>query len=166
MLGEINETQQTVIDVIGWIYFFAWSISFYGQIYTNYKVKKYSFWYLSVEGMNFDFVAMNLTGFLFYSIYNTYGYFIDDTQTGKVDLNDIFFAYHAMFATLLTITQICIYPKKENRVHSYTVILLVLMWTFAGVYTTLILVNSSIITGHQNIKCWAKPWRNQFLRVL
>lgn len=28
--------------------------------------------------MNFDFVAMNLTGFLFYSIYNTYGYFIDD----------------------------------------------------------------------------------------
>ena len=98
--------------------------------------------------MNFDFVAMNLTGFLFYSIYNTYGYFIDDTQTGKVDLNDIFFAYHAMFATLLTITQIFIYPKKDNRVHSYTVVLLVLMWTFAGVYTTLILVNSSIIKGH------------------
>lgn len=92
--------------------------------------------------MNFDFVAMNLTGFLFYGIYNTYGYFIDDTQTGKVDLNDIFFAYHALFATFLTITQICIYPKKNNRVHSYTVVLLVFMWIFAGVYTTLILVKN------------------------
>ena len=101
--------------------------------------------------MNFDFVAMNLTGFLFYGIYNTYGYFIDDSQTGKVDLNDIFFAYHALFATLLTITQICIYPKKQNRVHSYTVILLVLMWTFAGVYTTLILVLFLIIQGTKTI---------------
>lgn len=45
MLGEVNETQQTVIDVVGWIYFFAWSLSFYGQIYTNYKVKKYAFSY-------------------------------------------------------------------------------------------------------------------------
>lgn len=90
--------------------------------------------------MNFDFVAMNLTGFLFYGIYNTYGYFINDEQTGKVDLNDIFFAYHALFATVVTITQICIYPKKTNRVHSYTVILLVSMWTFAAVYTTMIVV--------------------------
>jgi hypothetical protein len=31
----------------------------------------------SVEGMNFDFVAMNLTGFLLYSVYNTYGYFVN-----------------------------------------------------------------------------------------
>lgn len=62
--------------------------------------------------MNFDFVAMNLTGFLFYSIYSSYGYFVDDAQTGHVDLNDIFFAYHALFATFVTISQICIYPKK------------------------------------------------------
>jgi cystinosin len=103
--------------------------------------------------MNFDFVAMNLTGFLFYSIYNTYGYFIDDSQTGKVDLNDIFFAYHAMFATLLTITQICIYPKKDNRVHSYTVALLVSMWIFAGVYTTLILVFFALYLGDKNLRC-------------
>lgn len=90
--------------------------------------------------MNFDFVAMNLTGFLFYSIYNTYGYFVDDKQTGKVDLNDIFFAYHALFATFVTISQICIYPKKNNRVHLYTVVILVLMWAFAGTYATLTLV--------------------------
>lgn len=90
--------------------------------------------------MNFDFVAMNLTGFLFYSIYSSYGYFVDDKQTGKVDLNDIFFAYHALFATIVTISQICIYPKKRNRVHLYTVILLVFMWGSAGAYATLTLV--------------------------
>ena len=42
MLGEINQTQQLVIDIVGWVYFAAWSISFYGQIYTNFKLKKYS----------------------------------------------------------------------------------------------------------------------------
>jgi cystinosin len=94
----------------------------------------------SVEGMNFDFVAMNLTGFLFYSIYNTYGYFVDDDQTGKVDLNDIFFSYHALFATFVTISQICIYPRGRNRIHSYTVALLVFMWISAGIYSTLTLV--------------------------
>jgi hypothetical protein len=116
--------------------------------------------------MNFDFVAMNLTGFLFYSIYNTYGYFIDDTQTGKVDLNDIFFAYHALFATFLTITQICIYPKKNNRVHSYTVIMLVLMWIFAGVYTTLILVKIFIILGNKIVYSLARNRINQLFRIL
>lgn len=30
-------------DIIGWIYFVCWSISFYGQPYENYKVKQYSF---------------------------------------------------------------------------------------------------------------------------
>ncbi len=101
--------------------------------------------------MNFDFVAMNLTGFLFYGIYNTYGYFISDEQTGKVDLNDIFFAYHALFATAVTITQICIYPKKDNRVHSYTVVLLVSMWVFAAIYSTLILVYLYLIQGTKTI---------------
>ena len=101
---------------------------------------------LSVEGMNFDFVAMNLTGFLFYGIYNTYGYFVDSKETGHVDLNDIVFTYHALFATLLTICQICIYPKKDNRVHLYTVFLLVGMWGFAGVWATLTLVTIWLIS--------------------
>ena len=94
--------------------------------------------------MNFDFVAMNLTGFLFYSIYSSYGYFIDDSQNGKVDLNDIFFAYHALFATFVTISQICIYPKNRNRVHLYTVFLLVFMWGSAGAYATLTIVKNFI----------------------
>lgn len=94
----------------------------------------------SVEGMNFDFVAMNLTGFIFYSLYNTYGYFIKSDQTGQVDLNDVIFAYHALFATLVCITQIAIYPGGKNRIHAPTIGLLLLMWTFILIYATLTIV--------------------------
>lgn len=129
----MEEWQRILVDVIGWVYFSAWSISFYGQIYTNFKVK-------SVEGMNFDFVAMNLTGFMFYSIYNTEGYFVSSAETGHVDLNDVFFAYHALFATLVCVSQIMIYPRGQNKVHAPTIAMLVCMWGFLIVYSTLVMV--------------------------
>jgi hypothetical protein len=31
---------QVAIDVVGWIYFAAWSLSFYGQFGLNFKLKK------------------------------------------------------------------------------------------------------------------------------
>lgn len=95
---------------------------------------------VSVEGMNFDFVAMNFTGFMFYSIYNTEGYFVSETETGHVDLNDVFFAYHALFATIICVSQIIIYPRGNNKVHAPTIVLLIAMWTFLMVYSTLTMV--------------------------
>lgn len=95
----------------------------------------------SVEGMNFDFVAMNLTGFLFYSIYNTEGYFVNNKQTGQVDLNDVFFAYHALFATLITITQVAFFKRGANKIHSYTILLLIAMWSFVIVWSALTMVS-------------------------
>lgn len=42
----------------------------------NYKVKKYIWlYYLSVKGIAFEFLALNLTGFLFLSAYSSAGYF-------------------------------------------------------------------------------------------
>lgn len=38
----MEDWQHVLIQVIGWIYFFAWSFSFYGQIYENFKRKRYS----------------------------------------------------------------------------------------------------------------------------
>lgn len=87
--------------------------------------------------MNFDFVAMNLTGFTFYSIYCTYGYFVNTDQTGQVDLNDLLFAYHALFATFLTLAQVLFFPKKQNKIHAVTVFYLLLLWTFVVVYAVL-----------------------------
>lgn len=39
-------------------------------------------WKRSVEGMNLNFTAVNLNGFIFYSIFSCYGYFINSDQTG------------------------------------------------------------------------------------
>ncbi len=90
--------------------------------------------------MNFDFVAMNMTGFVFYSIYNTYGYFINSDQTGTIELNDVVFSYHALFATLVTVTQIFIYPFKTNRVRPITILYILAMWIFVIVWSTLTMV--------------------------
>jgi cystinosin len=117
--------------------------------------------------MNLDFVVMNLTGFLFYSIYNTYGYFINTEQTGRVDLNDVFFAYHALFATCVTVSQIFIYPKTNNKVHLPTVILLTLMWGTVAIYGTLTMVKIRIIyLANKNDHSRTKIRSHQLFRLL
>lgn len=108
--------------------------------------------------MNFDFVAMNLTGFLFYSIYSSYGYFVSDTQTGQVELNDVLFGYHALFATFICITQILLFPSGKNKIHWYTVTLLFFMWAFILIYSTLTLVRTFLFLEIQccsRYKLWS-----------
>ena len=56
-------------DLVGWVYFVAWTLSFYPQIYENWRRK-------SVVGLNFDFLALNLVGFSIYSIYNVGLYWV------------------------------------------------------------------------------------------
>jgi cystinosin len=104
--------------VVGWIYFVAWSISFYPQMYENWKRK-------SVVGLNFDFIALNLIGFILYSMFNV-GLWIPEIEKdysarnprglNPVQLNDIFFSIHAVFATLITVTQCYFYEKGDQQV--------------------------------------------------
>lgn len=56
-----------ISSVLGWVYFSAWSASFWPQIFLNAHRR-------SVEGLSFDFLALNLLGFVCYSTYNL-GYF-------------------------------------------------------------------------------------------
>ena len=49
-------------DVTGWIYFFAWSISFYPQIFLNYNRKRYHitpYYYYSTKGFSVEFATLN-----------------------------------------------------------------------------------------------------------
>lgn len=48
---------------MGWIYFAAWSASFYPQVFHNLRRK-------SVEGFSMDFAILNPIGFLAYTIFN------------------------------------------------------------------------------------------------
>jgi len=112
-------------QVIGWIYFFAWSFSFYGQVIENYRRK-------SVKGLSFDFVAYNLLGFIGYTVYTIWGYCDPKIGTGKVSIQDIVFASHAVIITFVTIIQICIYydEKDTNQKVSSTcrMIIICLIW--------------------------------------
>ncbi|KRX80829.1 Cystinosin -like protein, partial [Trichinella sp. T6] len=100
------EQLNVLLDVLGWIYFTAWTISFWPQIFLNFRRK-------SVIGLNFDFLALNITGFLFYASYNCSLYFSPLVQTEYLEqypnsvnpvlIQDVAFALHAFFATVLTI---------------------------------------------------------------
>jgi hypothetical protein len=51
------------IQIVGWIYFAAWSISFYPQIILNFQRR-------SVVGFNFDFLSLNILGHSCYAVFN------------------------------------------------------------------------------------------------
>jgi cystinosin len=57
------------------MYFVAWSISFYPQIFLNIYRR-------SVVGLNFDFLAFNITGFLAYSVFNIGLFWIPEVEVG------------------------------------------------------------------------------------
>lgn len=109
----------TFSTVIGWIYFVAWSVSFYPQIYINWRRK-------SVVGLNFDFIALNVVGFTLYSAFNLGLFYIPEIEDeyfarhprgmNPVKVNDIFFAVHATAATIVTIIQCYFYEREDQRV--------------------------------------------------
>ena len=74
---------------------------------------------------------MNLTGFSFYAIYSSFGYFDHDPGAGNVDLNDLCFAYHAIFIVILTSIQCIIYPRGKNKVGKEILLLISLLWVVA-----------------------------------
>ena len=99
--------------VIGWIYFIAWSLSFYFQVILNYQRK-------STDGVALDFLYLNIYGFTCYSIYNLAFYYSQVIRKqykliwgveNTVQFNDVVFALHAAFITGITILQTFYYPR-------------------------------------------------------
>lgn len=126
-------TLQSVNVVIGWIYFIAWSVSFYPQIYENFKRR-------SVVGLNFDFLCYNLTGFLCYSVFNVGLFWMKSIQDQYFDKfggsvipvqpNDVFFALHAVVLTTITIIQCIVFERADQSISLVTKILTGLAWLF------------------------------------
>lgn len=111
-------------DIIGWGYFFAWSISFWPQTILNFKRKK-------VSGLSLEFLCYNITGFIFYSIYNTITFVVEKqtpNATETVFPNDLAFAYHAVLLTLITIIQAIVYKTKRHKVHFIHSIIVLFIW--------------------------------------
>ncbi|XP_071633301.1 cystinosin isoform X3 [Temnothorax longispinosus] len=116
---EKSDELYHISAVVGWIYFVAWSVSFYPQIRINYKRK-------SVVGLNFDFLSLNLVGFIMYALFNCGLYWVPEIENqyfdrypkglNPVQINDIFFSLHAVFATAVTVGQCFIYEIGNQRV--------------------------------------------------
>ncbi|KAL1917645.1 uncharacterized protein VTP21DRAFT_4038 [Calcarisporiella thermophila] len=109
---------EIISQVIGWIYFLAWTISFYPQLILNFRRK-------SVSGLSLDFLWLNLWGFSFYTVYNAAFYWNPVIQAqyraqhngnnNTVAPNDVFFPLHAVAITLLTILQTFIYKRAPGQ---------------------------------------------------
>lgn len=123
-----------ISDVIGWIYFLAWSVSFYPQVWENWRRK-------SVVGLNFDFLAFNVTGFIAYSVFNIGLFWVTDIKEeflkkypngiNPVSANDVFFSLHALLLCLIYVLQACMYERGGQRVSWTALVLLAIGWTFA-----------------------------------
>lgn len=104
--------------VVGWVYFAAWSISFYPQVILNFRRQ-------SVVGLSFDFLALNIIGHSMYGVFNISLYFFKYFQDeyfrriphgmNPVELNDVFFSIHAVILTLFTIGQCFYYEVSFNE---------------------------------------------------
>ncbi|XP_048416149.2 cystinosin-like isoform X2 [Stegostoma tigrinum] len=95
----------------------------------------------SVVGLNFDFLALNLTGHIAYGMFNVGLFWIpyikeqfleyNPTGVNPVQGSDVFFSIHAVLLTTLTICQCCFYERGEQKVSKVTTGLLVAAWLFA-----------------------------------
>ncbi|XP_065078565.1 cystinosin homolog isoform X2 [Ochlerotatus camptorhynchus] len=128
--------------VIGWIYFVAWTISFWPQMIVNFRRK-------SVVGLSFDFLVLNLLGHTLYAIFNCSLYWNNHIEQeyfsrnprglNPIIANDVAFSLHASLATFLTVVQCFLYERGDQRV-SYTA------QGILGVFVTIIVV-SGILVG-------------------
>ncbi|OAY86032.1 Cystinosin [Ananas comosus] len=124
-------------QVLGWIAFFSWSVSFYPQVILNYKRK-------SVVGLNFDFLVLNMTKHSSYLIYNAAMFFSPEIQrqyhekygAGEmipVAANDVAFSIHAVALTAFTLFQVVIYERGNQKVSKT-----------CGVITAIVLVSAVV----------------------
>ncbi|XP_073421410.1 cystinosin [Dendrobates tinctorius] len=151
-----SQAVEVIEQIIGWIYFLAWSVSFYPQVFTNFRRK-------SVVGLSFDFLALNLTGFIAYSVFNVCLFWIPFVREQflqiypngviPVDANDVFFSLHAVLLTLVTIIQCCIYDRGAQKVSKVAVIVLIVAWLFA--FSMLFVAVAGKVTWLQFLFCFS-----------
>lgn len=97
----------------------------------------------SVHGLSLDFIILNMTGFIFYTLFNFSLLFIEtvkdeyremhDGANAEVTLNDFFFSAHAGVVTFLTLVQYCIYHKDNDSKLSLPALLLLSGFILGGI---------------------------------
>ncbi|VDM60654.1 unnamed protein product [Angiostrongylus costaricensis] len=87
---------------VGWIYFSAWSLSFYPQIYLNFRRKRWDI-------LHYQTVTSDP------AVYIRAEYVREHPRSPiPVLMNDVIFALHALTACVITATQ-CLFYERENQ---------------------------------------------------
>ncbi|KAI9319305.1 PQ loop repeat-domain-containing protein [Dichotomocladium elegans] len=141
---DVDGPWHTISNIIGWVYFLAWSISFYPQVILNWRRK-------SVQGLSMDFLYYNVFGFFCYSVFNLAFFFSKEIQQeyrdrnkdqdNLVRANDVFFAVHAFCISSVTLFQTRIYTANESQRASYPAKIL-LGASSAGAFLSVIAIES------------------------
>ncbi|KAK4417845.1 Cystinosin [Sesamum alatum] len=127
---------EVLFYVLGWISFCSWAICFYPQLILNFRRK-------SVQGLNFDFVVLNLTKHTSYLIYNASLFFSSTVQRQyrqkygfnqmiPVAVNDVAFSVHAVLMTALTLLQIAIYDRGNQKFSRIAIAIVSVAWLSAA----------------------------------
>ncbi|KAG6614397.1 Lysosomal Cystine Transporter (LCT) Family [Phytophthora cinnamomi] len=106
--AHIPRPWNRVSSIVGWIYFFCWSVSFYPQVFLNRQRR-------SVVGLSLDYTVLNMLGFSCYSVFNVAFYYSESVQQqymrrhgghrNAVELNDVFFSLHAAVLVAVSLFQ-------------------------------------------------------------
>ncbi|KAG8384913.1 hypothetical protein BUALT_Bualt04G0167600 [Buddleja alternifolia] len=128
---------ELLYEVLGWVAFVSWSISFYPQVILNFRRK-------SVVGLNFDFVVLNLTKHSSYLIYNASLFFSSTVQRQyrekfgpnemiPVGANDVAFSIHAVLLSAVMLFQIAIYDRGNQKVSKASLGIVSVAWLSVAV---------------------------------
>ena len=141
-----SEFIKQLVSTTGWLYFLLWSVSFYPQIILNLTTS-------SVQGLNMDFVILNMIGFALYSIFNIEMYFdpkvkfeyqrLHPDGVLPVQLNDVVFAVHAFLAASVTLAQCILLRSTHQRLSLPTLIYLSLITILVIIIISLCLAKLS-----------------------
>ncbi|QSS56825.1 cystinosin [Histoplasma capsulatum var. duboisii H88] len=139
--------------LLGWIYAFCWSASFYPQPILNYRRR-------STHGLAIDFPATNTLGFICYMIYTLaflYSPLIREQYAARhpispeptVRFNDVAFAIHAVLLSSLVLSQFwpSIWGFKVSRFQRISRPIAGVFWGCIFVVTLLAVVVAARGTG-------------------
>uniref|UniRef100_A0A1Y1MTB7 Cystinosin n=1 Tax=Photinus pyralis TaxID=7054 RepID=A0A1Y1MTB7_PHOPY len=130
-------TKKKILDIvsqiIGWIFIISWGSSFYPQLYSNYERK-------CVIGLNFDYLALNIVGYISFAAFILNLYFnleIQDEYYERyprgqipVKLNDVVYILHGTLAIFVTIGQCCVFERGHQKVSTTAKSLVTLIVSF------------------------------------
>lgn len=115
--GDLSASYRPLSSVVGWIYFFSWTFSFYPQIYQNFVRK-------SSLGLAADKILFDVLGFSCLSVYSIALFGVpyvrqlyEDRNSGnspKVQINDVCFAVHALLMTFVQIGQMAYFDGYKQ----------------------------------------------------